>query len=126
MTRASDIRPSRLGALIALLVLVIAVPRFARPEAASLRPMEWGDIGARGSTHAPYESRDCTVCHARNSADPGPVQHKGDALCFTCHEEVKQHAHGFRNCTRCHNPHDSANKKLLRASLEDCRSCHRW
>ncbi len=64
------------------------------------------------------------MCHDRKGPNPGPPSDKGDTLCFSCHDELTQHAHAFRHCTTCHNAHDSIREKLLRADINSCPDCH--
>lgn len=86
------------------------------------------------SSHAPFESGDCDVCHKTNDKkDPGPVTTASSELCFTCHEEfsnimAKPHLHppAEEACVNCHNPHNSLHAKLLfndRSAL--CLDCHK-
>jgi DmsE family decaheme c-type cytochrome len=91
----------------------------------------------QGSSH---ESRDvaCTSCHSvmQNASETGSLA-KPTVLqtCGQCH--AKQKAAALRSthmplgevkleCTSCHNPHGSANPKLLLASStnEACYTCH--
>ncbi|HEY7723728.1 MAG TPA: cytochrome c3 family protein [Anaeromyxobacteraceae bacterium] len=84
-------------------------------------------------SHGPYEAGDCSICHA--SADPrkpGPVSKPGNELCFGCHEEFQEimarrykHPPAQESCLHCHNPHNSAEKKLLHVELgAGCKDCH--
>jgi predicted CXXCH cytochrome family protein len=90
-----------------------------RPRGA---PLPWGT--PTGSVHAPYERGDCSACHDKKGPYPGPPELSGDPLCFSCHEEVQQHAHGFRHCLTCHNAHDSIRRRLLNSDLDHCENCH--
>lgn len=91
----------------------------------------------KGSAH---ESRDvaCTSCHTIMHAvsERGNLQ-KETVLetCGQCHQQRKsqqlRYSHmpigqGKMECTSCHNPHGSANEKLLIATSvnETCYSCH--
>jgi DmsE family decaheme c-type cytochrome len=91
----------------------------------------------KGSSH---EARDvaCTDCHTvmRTVSERGSLR-KESVLetCGTCHQQRKsqqvRYSHmplgqGKMECTNCHNPHGSANEKLLVASSvnEVCYSCH--
>jgi predicted CXXCH cytochrome family protein len=74
------------------------------------------------SSHAPFASRDCVLCHQLKKDQAAPEA--GDALCLSCHEDAKSHTHAPRNCTRCHNSHESARPKLLRADMSRCKDCH--
>jgi DmsE family decaheme c-type cytochrome len=91
-----------------------------------------------GSAH---ESRDltCVTCHSVHDFKSAESQLKAptqEGLCATCHRpqtlKVSRTAHmpvpeGKMGCASCHNPHGSANVKLLRAGFsitESCVSCH--
>lgn len=76
------------------------------------------------SSHGPYEMGACETCHARQDPrNPGPASITNES-CLGCHEEfggsapvrmeksVHPRALGT-NCTACHSPHNSRNKKLL-------------
>ncbi len=85
-------------------------------------------------THAPFESGDCSLCHASaNPKRPGPVTTAGNALCTSCHDEFQEilkrphvHAPAAESCLHCHNPHNSRQPKLLHVELsEGCKDCHR-
>ncbi len=105
-----------------LLVSMVLALGAARGQEASPAPLPWG--AERGSAHVPYAQGDCSACHENRGPNPGPPAQAGDGLCFSCHEGLTQHAHAFRNCTRCHNAHDSARKHLLRNDLDQCEGCH--
>ena len=76
--------------------------------------------GAVASTHGPFEAGDCAVCHGRGRKG-GAVRKPVNDLCFDCHDEFKgivqtrkmKHAVPREECTRCHNPHNSARRSLL-------------
>ena len=85
-------------------------------------PLPWGAKAV--SNHAPYMAGHCSDCHLGSGANPGPLKMEGDELCFSCHDQLTQHAHAFKKCTVCHNPHDSALRKLLAADLDECVNCH--
>ncbi len=74
------------------------------------------------SSHAPFVSGDCALCHRLKKDQPAPET--GDALCLGCHEDARKHTHAPRKCGRCHNSHDSTRPKLLRADLTKCPECH--
>ncbi|MGA7770224.1 MAG: cytochrome c3 family protein [Candidatus Sulfotelmatobacter sp.] len=87
---------------------------------------------ATGDHVHPAVKQGCVSCHSiENRADGSDVvlkQAKGVA-CFECHEPATfpyphlPYASGM--CTRCHNPHVSANPRLLRAKVNElCLSCH--
>jgi DmsE family decaheme c-type cytochrome len=92
----------------------------------------------KGSAH---EARNvaCTDCHQVMTSDMTErgLLKKVSVLetCGTCHAQRKAQAvryshmpigEGKMECTSCHNPHGSANEKLLVASSvnETCYSCH--
>jgi predicted CXXCH cytochrome family protein len=75
------------------------------------------------STHSPFEVGACETCHERRDpASPGAVVAVSNDLCFDCHDEFKGsapvrmeravHPDARAECTACHNPHNSAKKKL--------------
>ena len=87
---------------------------------------------AKGDHVHPAVTMGCTSCHSietrEDATDVVLKQSKGVA-CFECHEPAAflyphlPYASGM--CTRCHNPHASANAHLLRAKANDlCLSCH--
>ncbi|MEK7475075.1 MAG: cytochrome c3 family protein [Candidatus Coatesbacteria bacterium] len=89
-----------------------------------------------GRLHPPFESKDCTTCHAAPDAEGG-VQLVGDGtkFCVTCHPGIEEEL-GKKvphppaksgTCWACHNPHTGGS--LDRAFLKDrpetvCRTCH--
>jgi len=91
----------------------------------------------KGSAH---ESRNvaCTDCHLMMHPESERANLKKDnvmATCARCHAtQVAKQTHyshmpigqGKMECTSCHNPHGSANEKLLVASStnETCYTCH--
>lgn len=90
--------------------------------------------GPAKTTHAPYATGDCSLCHQRKDAKkPGPVTKAVNDLCFFCHEDVAKlmatgkfkHTVASQKCTNCHNPHSSAFRALLVADLPQlCIDCH--
>ncbi|MDD5176546.1 MAG: cytochrome c3 family protein [Sterolibacterium sp.] len=85
------------------------------------------------SSHAPFESGDCKICHQNSDPkQPGPVTKQGPAMCLECHEEFagimkRPHTHppARTACTSCHNPHNSNSRKLLvQEPLALCTGCH--
>ena len=107
----------RLAAL-ALLQLTAVATGAAEKRLAPL-PREQATV-----VHGPYEQGACETCHARaDQKDPGPARVTNDT-CLGCHDEFsgtapvklgqgKSHPSGKGPCTACHNPHNSARKKLL-------------
>lgn len=87
---------------------------------ATLRPI---DPKNAKSTHGPFESGECSVCHTSDdAAKPGPLARTGDSLCFDCHDEFLKgtatakhlkHPKPHQGCLGCHNPHNSENRALL-------------
>ena len=91
----------------------------------------------KGSTH---EARNvaCTDCHTVMHTNTERGNLKGAtvvATCGNCHKDkqaaIQRFSHmplgeGKLECTSCHNPHGSANEKMLLASSvnETCYSCH--
>ena len=80
----------------------------------------------------------CTSCHSAHSAKSVKAQLKTkmDAdTCFTCHKSERAKSmrtshhpvrEGKMGCSSCHNPHDGASPKLLKADSvnELCYKCH--
>jgi predicted CXXCH cytochrome family protein len=109
------------GAVLAAALACLAWPE--RPVALDgAGPLPGGTRAV--SSHAPYTSNDCALCHLMRKGAPPPET--GDALCLSCHEDARAHAHAPRKCTRCHNAHDSTRPKLLRGDLGRCPDCHRF
>jgi DmsE family decaheme c-type cytochrome len=80
----------------------------------------------------------CVTCHSVH-APKGEKQIKAASqmeLCGTCHKNIVNRQHRFTHmpvregkveCASCHNPHGSANVKLLRVGtsvVDSCTSCH--
>ncbi len=85
------------------------------------------------SSHSPFEAGDCSLCHQnKDPKNPGPVTVPGNESCLECHEDFKavmgrkfSHVAAKENCGSCHNPHNSAQPKLLVEELGAlCNSCH--
>jgi DmsE family decaheme c-type cytochrome len=91
-----------------------------------------------GSQHQ-ARNLSCVTCHSVHSpqSEAGQlVKANAMSLCAQCHRDkvakVDRSGHmpvreGKMTCATCHNPHGSANVKLLRAGLssaESCATCH--
>ncbi len=105
---------------VGALALLFAFPSMAE-KLQDEGPLPRGTKAA--SSHAPFVSGDCQVCHLMKAGAPAPET--GDQLCASCHEEGRKHAHAPRHCTRCHNAHDALRPKLLRGDLDACGECHK-
>ncbi len=93
------------------------------------------------TVHAPA-SGSCESCHQVNIKDHTEKGAKGlnladkvPALCFTCHDAIKntvdssvsfhQAMNGSKSCIACHSPHSSNESKLLvKEEKALCLSCH--
>ena len=113
----------RLQALIAAVVLGATPAHDDAPGWNKSAPLPFGRKAV--STHAPYAVRDCIACHVRaDRLNPGPLREEGDALCYSCHEDLTKHAHAFRKCSVCHNSHESLQPHLLIVQADACPLCH--
>lgn len=81
------------------------------------------------SSHPDYNTRGCDNCHDRSATNF--LRTKKKDLCFKCHKEENfngKYVHGpvaVKACLTCHLPHESVNKKLLRApDMKLCLQCH--
>ncbi|MFH1019839.1 MAG: cytochrome c3 family protein [Pseudomonadota bacterium] len=98
-----------------------------------------GDDAKALSSHAPYISGQCAICHEaaadgkKSGKSPGTIAADVNALCATCHEDMEKalissrvvHAPVMQACTICHNPHNSTNRSLLLAEGKKlCLDCH--
>lgn len=87
---------------------------------------------ASGDYVHPAVKRGCNSCHTiENREDVTYVELKStdSVVCWECHQRVVVlHEHlPYKSgmCLRCHNPHSSANPRLLRAKVNDlCLNCH--
>jgi len=122
----------------ALAIVLAAISVFLAPVAGSagnpaLAPLSGVDAA---SSHEPYLSGDCAVCHdpAAPSADsPGKVYDELSGRCVDCHGELAEavkssrlvHAPTLTGCVACHNPHDSPHAGLLLEQPKNlCLGCH--
>lgn len=85
--------------------------------------------GPTGSTHLPYQDKQCDDCHDK-SQQGGLIRPKNE-LCFVCHANFVKgtNVHGpvaTADCQVCHEPHTSIFPKLLKSPPEKiCETCHR-
>lgn len=91
-----------------------------------------------GKAHVhPPVKEDCTSCHEVEISPAGTrisLLAEGTVLCLTCHDGLTAAAEGklkashapvADSCTTCHDPHASANARLLAApAAELCSTCH--
>jgi len=82
-----------------------------------------------GSVHYPFGEGECASCH--NEQSLGTMLEPQPSLCYICHEDLSErynYLHGpvaGGYCSACHDPHRSANEKLLRYTGEElCFYCH--
>lgn len=86
--------------------------------------------------HGPVAVGACIVCHSPHSSkEPKLLSTPTEALCLSCHKEVKDkatapgmHKHGAldEGCVRCHDPHASSHKFQLKEPAPTlCLSCHK-
>ena len=98
-------------------------------EAAS-GSLEVQKIVFAGSSHPPYDDKNCQGCH--DFKNKNLLIAPPDELCELCHTDFVagkgDHIHGpvaVRDCLACHLPHSSPNKALLKESLSGiCGTCH--
>lgn len=96
-------------------------------QAASAQP----SVKAKKTLHYPFQEELCSACHL----DDGPpaLREPLARACFDCHSDAegalkrktvhKPFAEG--KCASCHDPHESAEKALLRGPAHvTCRACH--
>jgi predicted CXXCH cytochrome family protein len=87
--------------------------------------------------HGPMNLGDCRLCHAvHSSAQPKLLVRPATALCTDCHSDTlppagstaAQQPHPMipeGQCGRCHEPHSSANPRMLREpAARLCQGCH--
>ena len=71
----------------------------------------------------------CVGCHDPHAGNQVTLLSKNDQ-CFTCHQRIRgpqafEHAPVAEDCSNCHNPHGSPNRKLLTlAQPMLCLQCH--
>jgi predicted CXXCH cytochrome family protein len=77
--------------------------------------------------HPPVEDG-CDTCHEGRFDEL--MEGGGSELCLFCHDDVGEHpvphaALEFGSCTECHNPHATAQEKLVKApGAGPCAECH--
>lgn len=90
------------------------------------------------SVHFVFQQGMCASCHDPHASDRKALV-KGSVksinpLCLECHKKLKEKldqggmhtAVSEGNCTDCHNPHSSVNKRLLVADQKElCWKCHK-
>ena len=80
----------------------------------------------------PAIKRGCASCHSVENREDGSyvvLKQTKSIVCFECHQPAAlQYTHlpySSGMCVKCHNPHTSANPRLLRAKVNDlCLKCH--
>lgn len=96
-----------------------------------------GNLNGDKVLHAPSAGDECASCHVVVKGKQHPDQEQsvvfkdaGSKLCESCHEPLNtaKHVHGpvfSGECVLCHNPHGSANEKLLKKpGVALCLNCH--
>jgi DmsE family decaheme c-type cytochrome len=80
----------------------------------------------------------CTSCHSVHNFKSGHAQltqPKDSQACFTCHADIRAKTmrtshhpvrEGKLDCASCHDPHDGATPKMIKAAwtTESCLTCH--
>ena len=84
--------------------------------------------------HGPAAVGQCASCHdAHVSKHPKLVRAEQPALCFECHDDMKERIEGSKHvheavkgdCVACHKPHGAGNKMLLSSVAPAlCADCH--
>ena len=99
------------------------------------------DEHQKNVVHAASPAKGCLACHSAHGSDEKDLLLKAAApLCLSCHDATKpqfKKAHAdypvekAASCTGCHNPHSSAQAKLLKTSAHapvatlQCEICHK-
>lgn len=121
------------------------VTKIRRFSKLSTKEVDETCLGCHGGAHANFERSPhaergvgCTSCHSVHASTTPEHLLKAEQpkLCFQCHTDVKpafaQPFHhrveeGLINCSDCHDPHGTFNKKNLRATADEnavCTKCH--
>jgi predicted CXXCH cytochrome family protein len=100
-----------------------------------------GDLIKNNVVH-PELATTCDICHASTGAKHPEKNVKGftlseklPVLCYNCHSDFQEHIDAYPSvhgalkdtvsCMNCHNPHSSAEKRLLINGTNDlCLRCH--
>lgn len=116
------------GILLALFLLPLSL-HAAGPQCLDCHPDK-----KEGKTVHPALAMGCSACHTgmHNGGKPAPkLTAPVPDLCFSCHDGTafdKKTPHApvaGGMCGSCHNPHASANPRMLIAAVPDlCFSCH--
>lgn len=90
-------------------------------------------FGTKKVIHGILKEGKCTACHRVHGSNAAHLlpETDGKPFCFGCHDQKEftgSFVHGpaaVAECYRCHLPHESDNKALLKAKVPDlCYSCH--
>ncbi|HEV2279048.1 MAG TPA: DmsE family decaheme c-type cytochrome [Acidobacteriaceae bacterium] len=121
------------------------VTKIRRFDKLSTKEVDETCLGCHGGAHPNFERSEhakqgigCTSCHSVHASTTPEHLLKAEQpkLCFQCHTDVKpafsQPFHhrveeGLINCSDCHDPHGTFNKKNLRATADQnaiCTKCH--
>ncbi len=107
-----------------------SIPDLITYKAGVLGPMHGGEPV---SEHSPFADGACDFCHKGDAKNPGALLKPVNQICFDCHSEFEEmltkrpvkHAAAAKQCTNCHNPHNSRNQHLLISDqVTLCTSCH--
>jgi predicted CXXCH cytochrome family protein len=89
-----------------------------------------GQPAGDGSSHLPYDEKNCNGCHSGDKNVGGGLIVPQQELCFVCHKNfiTGDNVHGpvaVGDCLACHLPHTSPEKALLKAAPDIlCSDCH--
>jgi predicted CXXCH cytochrome family protein len=110
--------------------LIIASDYNSNPyESARIDEVHALKAGPEMNYHMPYLDKACTACHDENKF--GKFVLPEPDLCYQCHDDfsttyaVLHVPVEMGECTSCHSPHMSENRKLLvKTGQQLCLSCH--